>query len=67
MGIFAFSTAAYAQVVEFAVADADGNGAVTIEEAMAANPSASSDALVAADGDGDGSLSPEEYEVLASQ
>ncbi len=67
VGFSAFSMAAYAQAVEFAVADADGNGVITKEEAMAAMPSVSSDTLLAADADGDGVLNQAEYEALASQ
>ena len=67
LGLSAFSMAAYAQAVEFVVADANGDGAVTMEEAMAALPTVSSDMLAAADTDGDGILSQPEYEALASQ
>ncbi len=65
--ISAFSMAAYAQAVEFVVADANGDGAVTMEEAMIVLPSVSPDTLKAADTDGDGVLSQAEYEALASQ
>ncbi len=67
VGLSAFSIAAHAQAVEFVVADADGDGAVTMEEAMAALPSVSSEMLAAADTNGDGVLSQPEYEALASQ
>ncbi|MEX3010927.1 hypothetical protein [Hoeflea sp. TYP-13] len=67
MGFAAFSMAASAETVEFATADADGNGAVTMEEAMAAMPNVSSDTVAAADSDGDGVLTVAEYEALASQ
>ena len=48
LGISAFSIAApmaaYAQAVDFSVADADGNGEVTMEELMEALPDVSADA-----------------------
>lgn len=62
-----FSLAAYAQAVDFSTADANGDGVISMEEAMVVLPSASPDALKGADTDGDGVLSPEEYEALASQ
>ncbi|MCY6383083.1 hypothetical protein [Hoeflea prorocentri] len=67
MGFTAFSMAAYAQTVDFATADADGNGVVTMEEAQAAMPDVSPDAVAAADSDGDGVLTVSEYEALISQ
>lgn len=67
MGFTAFSMAASAATVDFATADADGNGAVTMEEAAAAMPEVSADAIAAADSDGDGILTVAEYEALASQ
>lgn len=65
--ISTFSMAAYAQAVDFATADANGDGAITMEEAMAVMPSVSPDTLRSADTDGDGVLSQPEYEALASQ
>ena len=62
-----FSMAAYAQTIDFTTADANGDGVVTMEEAMAVLPSVSPDTLKGADTDGDGVLSPQEYEALASQ
>ena len=67
MGFTAFSMAAYAATVDFTTADADGNGAVTMEEAKAALPEVSPDAVAAADANGDGVLTVAEYEALASQ
>ncbi|MDF1777198.1 MAG: hypothetical protein P1V21_07540 [Rhizobiaceae bacterium] len=71
LGISAFSIAApmaaYAQAVDFSVADADGNGEVTMEELMEALPDVSADAAAEADTDEDGVLSQEEYDALVSQ
>ncbi|MDA4845222.1 hypothetical protein [Hoeflea poritis] len=67
MGLSTFSMAASAAMVDFNTADADGNGAVTMEEAAAALPEVSPDAVAAADSNGDGVLTVAEYEALASQ
>ncbi|WP_419907181.1 hypothetical protein [Hoeflea sp.] len=67
MGFSVVSMAASAAMVDFNTADADGNGAVTMEEAKAAMPDVSSDAVAAADSNGDGVLTVAEYEALASQ
>ncbi|MEM6463400.1 MAG: EF-hand domain-containing protein [Pseudomonadota bacterium] len=67
IGLTAFPLAAYAASVDFSTADADGSGTVTMEEAMAAMPDVSADAVAAADSDGDGVLTVAEYEALTSQ
>ena len=59
--------AAAAYALEYAEADANGDGQVTIDEAVAAMPETSSDLIAAADTDGDGVLSAAEFEVLAKQ
>lgn len=67
VGLTIFALPAYAQVVEFAVADANGDGAVSVEEAAVSLPNTSPETLAAADADQNGALSQEEYEALASQ
>lgn len=52
---------AFAQMVDFATADANGDGGVTIEEATSAGLTWTAEEFAAADSDGDGSLSEEEY------
>lgn len=50
---------------DFAAADTDGSGAVSMDEAKAAMPDLSDDAFKAADADGSGDLSAEEFTALA--
>jgi len=58
--IMGLSTAAFA-AADFSAADADGNGEVTVEEFMAANPDMTEEQFTALDQDGNGMLSEEEY------
>lgn len=46
---------------EFATADANGDGQVTMEEAAAAAPEITEEQFKEADANGDGTLSAEEY------
>jgi hypothetical protein len=55
-------TPAIAQMVEFATADANSDGTVTIEEATAAGLTWTDEQFSAADTDGSGGLSKEEFE-----
>jgi Ca2+-binding EF-hand superfamily protein len=48
----------------FAEVDADADGSISMEEAMAAMPDADEATLQAADADGDGALSEEEFEAI---
>ena len=65
-GLSAFAiTAALAQSApDFATADADGDGQLTLEEVKAALPDVEEATIVAADADSDGALSQEEYAAL---
>jgi hypothetical protein len=58
--------ASAALAAEFAAADTDGSGAVSMEEARAAIPDLSEDAFKAADADASGDLSEEEFASLRS-
>lgn len=64
--IAAFSTAAFAAGPSFAEADANADGAITMDEAKVALPEVSEDQIVAADANNDGSLSEEEYAALTA-
>lgn len=57
---------AFAQAADFAAADADASGTVSMEEAMAAVPGLTEDAFKAADADGSGDLNAEEYAALSA-
>jgi hypothetical protein len=60
------TVAAHAQTADFATADADGNGTVSMEELKAVMPDISEDKVTAADKNGDGQLDEEEYNALIS-
>lgn len=60
----AMTLAAHAQTPDFATADADGNGTVSMEELKAVMPDVSEDKVKAADANGDGQLDEEEYAAL---
>lgn len=60
-GAIAVSVFALAADARFAAADADGDGAVTMEEAKVALPALTEDAFKAADADESGALSEEEF------
>ncbi len=66
LGILAFTAPAFAETADFATADADGNGMVSMDELKAAMPDVAEDAAMAADTDGDGSLNADEYAALAN-
>ena len=66
LGLGVLSTAAFAQAPDFAAADADGDGAVSLAEAKAAMPDTDEAAIVAADANNDGALSQDEYTALTS-
>ena len=60
-GAFFVSPLAFADEAKFTAADADADGMLTSEEAMAGMEGTTEEAFTAADTDGDGSLSMEEY------
>lgn len=62
-----FATAVMAQSApDFATVDANGDGALTLEEVKAALPNVEDATIVAADANSDGSLSAEEYAALTA-
>ncbi len=65
LGIVAFAASAHAAGPDFATADTDQNGMVSMEELKAAMPDVTDEAATAADADADGSLNAEEYAALA--
>ena len=62
-GLFA-SSAALAAEGDFAKADSDTDGALTMQEAQAAMPDITAEQFNAADADGSGSLSAEEFQSV---
>ncbi len=58
------TVAAHAAAPDFATADADGNGFVSMEELKAVMPDVGEDKVKAADKNGDGQLDEEEYNAL---
>lgn len=66
LGLVAFTAPAFAQAADFATADTNGDGLVTMEELKAALPDITAEAATAADTDGDGMLNEEEYGVVAN-
>ena len=60
LGAMFFSSAAFA-AEDFATADANADGQVTAEEAVAAAPEITAEKFAAADANGDGALSADEY------
>ncbi len=62
-GLFA-STAAFAAEADFASADANSDGAVTMEEVLAVMPGMTAEQFNAADADGSGTLSEEEFKAV---
>lgn len=61
-GLFA-STAAIAAEGGFAAADANSDGALTMEEMLTVMPSITAEQFQAADADGNGSLSEAEFQA----
>lgn len=61
-GLFA-STAALAAEGDFAAADANSDGAVSMEELLTVMPSVTEEQFKAADADGDGALSEAEFQA----
>ncbi len=59
-------TATAAQAAEFGEVDTDADGAITLEEAVAAMPDLTEDAFAAADTDEDGSLNPDEFAAMSN-
>lgn len=59
-----FATGALAASESFSAADADGDGAVTLDEAQAAMPDLATSDFLAADSDADGTLSEDEFAAL---
>ena len=60
LGAMFFAGAAFA-AEDFATADANSDGQVTVEEAAASAPEITPEKFAAADANGDGTLSAEEY------
>ena len=58
------ATTSLSLAADFAAADADGSGAVSMEEAKAAMPDLTEDAFKTADADGSGDLSEAEFGTL---
>lgn len=62
---FAFASTVMAQSApDFATADANGDGQLTLEEVKAALPDVEDATIVAADANQDGAISAEEYAAL---
>lgn len=61
------SAPAFAQAADFSTADANGDGQVTYEEAVAVLPDLTEDQFKAADTDSNGTLSEAEYDALIGQ
>jgi opacity protein-like surface antigen len=59
------ATSSLALAADFAEVDADGSGAISMEEVKAAMPDMSDEAFQTADADGSGDLSPEEFAAIA--
>lgn len=66
IAVLTLTATAHAQTPDFATADADGNGVVTVEELKAVMPDVSEDKVKAADKNGDGQLDETEYNALIS-
>jgi len=67
--VLGLSTAAFAQdaaAPDFATADADASGGVSLTEAQALWPDLTEDAFNAADADANGELSEEEFTTLGA-
>lgn len=68
--VLGLSTAAFAQdaaATDFATADADASGGVSLTEAQTVWPDLTEEAFTAADADASGELSEEEYAVLTAE
>jgi hypothetical protein len=61
LAMIGFSLPAFAQMTDFASVDANADGEVTLEEAMAAGLTWTEEQFNAADTDGNGTLSAEEF------
>jgi hypothetical protein len=61
IGTFGLLAPAHAQEMDFMKVDADANGAVTLEEAVAAGWQWTEEQFATADADGNGSLSADEF------
>ncbi|HEY8593897.1 MAG TPA: EF-hand domain-containing protein [Devosiaceae bacterium] len=66
LGVLACGTAAFADEVDFAQVDANGDGAISYDELAAALPDVTQDQFNAADADQNGSLSTDEYAALVA-
>ncbi len=66
LSIVSFSTFAFAAGPAFSQADANADGAISMEEAKVALPEIEEAKIVAADADNNGSLSEEEYVALTA-
>lgn len=58
---------AFAAETDFAIVDADGDGVVTMEEAVDAGWEWSDEDFMSADADGDGGLNAEEFEAATAE
>jgi Ca2+-binding EF-hand superfamily protein len=55
-----------AQAAEFAEVDTDGDGAISMDEAVAMTPDLTEDAFKAADTDADGGLNADEFAAMSN-
>jgi len=62
--IAAFSVPALLSAATFEEVDADADGSISMEEAMAAMPDVSTEDLLVLDADGDGALSADEFAAM---
>jgi hypothetical protein len=66
LAVISFSLPAFAQTVDFTVADDNGDGTVTLEELGTTGVSFTAEEFARADADGDGVLNAAEYAALIS-
>lgn len=66
IAVAGFVAPAFAQAPDFATADADQSGAVTLEELQAVMPDATQESFTAADADASGDLSEEEFATVTA-
>ncbi|MEE9313266.1 MAG: hypothetical protein V3V02_01325 [Rhizobiaceae bacterium] len=66
LSIVTLSTVAFAAAPAFSAADANADGAISMEEAKVALPDVEEAKIVAADANNDGSLSEAEYVALTA-
>ena len=62
--VAAFTLPSLLSAATFEEVDTDADGMISMEEAMAAMPEATTEDLTALDADGDGSLNPDEFAAM---